>query len=78
MKACGCGRVHDLRDPEAWTALPYVGLMEDGDGGWIALRNCPCRSTLAVDLVVELALATTPAIPLATMFSPTVRPARAA
>lgn len=45
-KRCACGRVHDSY---AWAALPYVGIQE-GDGYALELRNCPCRSTLAVQV----------------------------
>jgi hypothetical protein len=42
--ACGCGLSHTL--PASWLALPFVGLQDDGDGGHLELRNCPCGSTL--------------------------------
>jgi len=41
-----CRRVHAT--PEAWSRLQWVGLQDDGDGGWLALRNCVCDTTLSV------------------------------
>ena len=48
-KTCGCGRTHDAA---GWAALPLVGHMDlDADGdARVELRNCVCRSTLAIDL----------------------------
>ncbi len=46
-KACGCGEVHDYY---AWCRLPFVGVMDDGEGGQLTLRNCGCGSTLAVEV----------------------------
>lgn len=40
-----CGRDYSALE---WRDLPYVGLQDDGDGGWLVLRNCACLSTLAV------------------------------
>lgn len=44
---CGCGRSYDEAE---WHRLPAPKggvLQDDGDGGWIALRNCTgCGSTL--------------------------------
>jgi hypothetical protein len=34
-------------DDETWHKLPFVGHMDDGDGGVLALKNCTCGSTLA-------------------------------
>lgn len=39
-----CGAV--LTSAE-WAALPYVGLQDDFEGGWLELRNHVCGSTLA-------------------------------
>ncbi len=50
-KRCGCGRLHSEAD---WDRLPYVGLQPDGEGGFFALRNCPCGSTLAKEAWVGL------------------------
>lgn len=41
---CGCGMVFTA---EQWAELPFVGLQDDGDGGELELRNCPCGSTRA-------------------------------
>lgn len=46
-KVCGCGREHDAF---AWARLPFVGLMDLGDGAALELRNCSCDSTLAVEV----------------------------
>lgn len=46
-KICGCGVVHY---PGVWTELSFVGFMDDCDGGRLELRNCVCRSTLAVEV----------------------------
>lgn len=45
VKACQCGRIYD---GPAWAALPVVGTMPDGDGGWLDLRNCACASTISI------------------------------
>lgn len=47
-KTCGCGRVHDAA---GWAALDLAGsgLMDDGEGGFLELRNCACGSTLAIE-----------------------------
>lgn len=38
------------RDPLLVAAGRYAGRQEDGDGGWLALYDCPnCGSTLALD-----------------------------
>ncbi len=46
-KHCGCGISHDVFE---WAALEYVGVMCDESVGTIELRNCPCGSTLAVEV----------------------------
>lgn len=39
------------RDPRTWSALPFAGILNLGDGEPLELRNCPaCQSTLAVPL----------------------------
>lgn len=46
VKVCRCGATFDVN---AWNALPYVGLQDDGEGGFLELRNCDrCWSTIAV------------------------------
>ena len=42
-----CGRAIPSR--AAWLALEQRGRMDDGDGGSMALANCVCGSTIAVD-----------------------------
>jgi hypothetical protein len=51
-KRCGCGRVYTAA---TWKKLPYVGVIdvpEDATGPHLIteLRNCPCRSTIAIDI----------------------------
>lgn len=48
-KVCTC--CHRHISPEQWRELPYVGLMEDGDSGYLELRNCGCGSTLSCEAV---------------------------
>lgn len=51
MKTCTrCERFHDAA---SWLALPFVGLQDDGDGGFLVLRNCPCDGTISVELAAE-------------------------
>lgn len=45
-KACGCGARHD---GTGWAGLPLVGWNDDGVEV-LELRNCPCGSTLAVEV----------------------------
>lgn len=47
-KHCGCGLAHDS---DAWSNLPYLGVMGD-EADAFELRNCPCGSTLAVEVEV--------------------------
>jgi len=46
VKHCACGLSFD---PTEWAALDYVGVSAD-EVQRLELRNCPCGSTLAVDL----------------------------
>lgn len=47
VKSCACcGRTFTA---SSWLSLKYVGQQDDGEGGWLNLRNCPCGSTLAVE-----------------------------
>lgn len=51
VDTCIADGTHDAAksDPSRWSALPCVGVQEDGDGGAYELRNCDrCRSTLAM------------------------------
>lgn len=48
VKTCGsCGRHYTRR---MFIALPSLGAMSDGGGGRLDLRNCLCRSTLALPI----------------------------
>lgn len=47
-KVCGCGIAHDHI---GWSALPVAGVMRD-DVEALELRNCPCGSTIAVQLCI--------------------------
>ena len=47
-KRCGCGLAHDA---PSWSALPLAGVMRD-DVEAIELRNCPCGSTLAIQVCI--------------------------
>lgn len=53
-----CGRTYDER---SWAALPRIG--EPYDDGYVVLelRNCPCRSTLAVELGMSAQMKEAPA-----------------
>ena len=51
VKHCACGRYYDA---DGWQRLPLVGRMDDGDGGELELRNCPCHSTLSVPVLKEV------------------------
>jgi hypothetical protein len=33
-----------------WERLPLLGYQDMGDGSWAELRNCTCRSTLAIEV----------------------------
>lgn len=46
FKRCPCGAQYTGSE---WLALEYVGRMDDGEGGYLALRNCACGSTISVD-----------------------------
>lgn len=46
-KQCGCGASYYAGE---WTSLPFVGYQSDGDDGRLELRNCSCKSTLAVEI----------------------------
>jgi hypothetical protein len=44
-RQCQCGQVFT---PEEWLKLEFVGHQDDGDGGWLILRNCrDCHSTIS-------------------------------
>jgi hypothetical protein len=48
MTRCNCcGATHS---PEELLKLPLVGLQDDGAGGLLTLRNCPCGSTISAEL----------------------------
>lgn len=49
IKTCACSRSYDAL---AWASLPAIGVMPDGAGNVLVLKNCPapCFSTLAVEV----------------------------
>ncbi len=47
VKQCGCGAAYDA---ESWMRLPFVGVMGD-EVESCELRNCPCSSTISIELV---------------------------
>lgn len=47
IKACGCGRAFNVHE---WRELRLVGYQDDGDGGELELRDCPCASTIAIEI----------------------------
>jgi hypothetical protein len=52
IKTCGCGRSYGRK---SWRALPFVGRQHTpkddyGPAETIEMRNCPCGSTLAVEV----------------------------
>jgi hypothetical protein len=52
VKTCRCCR-RDYTEA-SWAKLARVGLMSDGEGGALSLRNCVCGSTLAMPLVMQV------------------------
>ena len=59
-----CSRCGTVIGGVEWSQLHLVGYQDDGDGGWLELRNCTCTSTLSVratsPLVRSLASAASP------------------
>jgi hypothetical protein len=47
MKTCSCTAHYDLA---AWQRLPFVGIQAFDPNDRIDIRNCACRSSIAVDL----------------------------
>ena len=48
IKLChSCGVEYNL---SAWSELVLIGRMCDGDDGELELRNCSCRSTIAIEV----------------------------
>lgn len=47
VKTCGCG---SELTAEAWSALPFVGIQDLGEGERAELRNHDCGSTIAIEL----------------------------
>lgn len=47
IKQCMCGAIHTEVE---WSCLRLVGLQDDGDGGWLEMRNCVCNSTIAIQV----------------------------
>lgn len=52
LRTHGCGRSFTL---EEWIALPYVGIHED-DAVVLEMRNCPCGSTLGLEVAYRITL----------------------
>lgn len=48
VKTCVCGRSFDRVAFLSLPMPPKGGRQADGEGGWLAARNCPCGSTLCV------------------------------
>ena len=49
-KLCSCGRVHDA---ESWSRLPQLGVTDystPDDPCVLAMANCECHTTLAIDV----------------------------
>lgn len=42
LRCCG-----SVLTEEEWARLQYVGLQDDGEDGWLELRNHGCGSTIA-------------------------------
>lgn len=51
IKVCACRSDFTVAE---WQRLPHVGEQDDGAGGIIELRNCPCGSTIAVELPLPI------------------------
>jgi len=53
--ACPASHEEIKRDPVRWAALPLVGRwdMRPDGGELLELRNCSCKSTLAVEIKEE-------------------------
>jgi hypothetical protein len=48
IKTCtNCGIKHTAG---TWRVLRYLGDMDDGAGGKLVLKNCVCRTTLAIEV----------------------------
>jgi hypothetical protein len=46
IKVCSCcGRRHGALE---WARLEFVGHQDDGEGGWLILKNCLCGSTISL------------------------------
>lgn len=48
MRRCSCCGAHIRADE--WFFMPYIGHQEDGNGGYLELRNHGCGSTLALEV----------------------------
>ena len=45
MRRCNCcGQMVE------WARLPLLGYQDMGDGSWLELNNCTCRTTLALEV----------------------------
>jgi bifunctional non-homologous end joining protein LigD len=52
VKSCRC--CSRSYTEATWGKLARCGLMQDGEGGCLSLRNCVCGSTLAMPLVMQV------------------------
>jgi hypothetical protein len=48
-----CPNCQTVYTKETWAKLKYVGEQEDGEGEVLELRNCPCTSTISIDISAE-------------------------
>lgn len=45
VQVCSC--CCRVIDDATWESFSSLGLQDDGDGGWLDLRNCTCGTTLS-------------------------------
>lgn len=50
LKRCACGAVYDLK---GWRALAKQGYVNCGDGEFLEMRGCVCRSSICVEIKYE-------------------------
>ncbi len=55
IKRCSCGRQYTRG---TWRMLQFKGVQDIGDGTRLEMRNCLCRSTIAIDLPPTLQVVT--------------------
>lgn len=54
FKVCGCGRSYTA---SSWRLLRYRGVQEVDETLSLELRDCACRSTIAVEIVPSVGVA---------------------